>query len=371
MSARGAIEFRQVELPLVRPFQTSRGTETTRSFMLLRWRTEDAEGWAECAADPTPIYFPETVDSARAIIKSSLLPAVMANPRAAVCAYQAHAAMASVPGNELAKAVLESAILDSELRSRGMRMVDYLGGSRTRIPVGVSVGIARDLAELLDWVGRYIDEGYQRIKLKIQPGWDVAPVAAVRESFGTGLDLQVDANQAYQPGDETRLAQLDDFGLLLIEQPYEKRDLLAHRRLAEVLRTPICLDESITSLHDAATAVELRACRVINIKPARVGGYLAARAIHDFCKGQGVAVFCGGVLESGVGRAANLALAALPNFTLRGDISATSRYFARDITQSFELHEGMLDVPTGAGSGAAIDFDALHAMTVHREEILL
>jgi O-succinylbenzoate synthase len=193
----------------------------------------------------------------------------------------------------------------------------------------------------------------------------------VREAFGSGLDLQVDANQAYRPGDEVRLAELDEFGLLLIEQPFGRRELLAHARLAQRLRTPVCLDESIASLADAAVAIAIGACGVINIKPARVGGYLEARAIHDLCQAQGIPVFCGGVLESGVGRAANLALAALPNFTLRGDISATSRYFRRDITQPFELHQGMLEIPAGPGSGAEIDFDALRAMTVHSQEISL
>jgi O-succinylbenzoate synthase len=358
----------RVELPLVRPFQTARGSETVRSFLLLRWRGPEADGWAECAADPMPIYFPETLESAWRTIESILLP-IVADNGAGTSAARARHAMSDVPGNELAKAVLETAILDSQLRSHGLRMVDYLGGRDEPISVGVSVGIARDVQELLDWVAGYLADGYERIKLKIQPGWDVEPVRAVRETFGSSLDLQVDANQAYRPGDEVRLAQLDEFGLLLIEQPFGRRELLAHARLAQRLRTPICLDESITSLADAAAAVTLGACGVINIKPARVGGYLEARAIHDLCQAQGIPVFCGGVLESGVGRAANLALAALPNFTLRGDISATSRYFSQDITQRFELREGKLDIPTGPGSGAEIDLDALRAMTVHSQEI--
>jgi len=367
MTGRATVELRLVDMPLVRPFQTSRGTETARSFMLVRWRGEDAEGWAECAADPTPVHFSETLDSAWKVLEKVLIPLVTEG--GPMSPSRAHEAMNDVPGNELAKAALETAMLDCHLRAHDVRMVDHLGGTTDRVSVGVSVGIARDIDELLGWVAGYLDDGYERVKLKIQPGWDIEPVTAVREAFGAGLDLQVDANQAYGPGDEVRLAQLDDLGLLLIEQPFGRADLLAHARLARRLRTPICLDESITSLHGAATAIALGACSIVNIKPARVGGYLTARAIHDLCRAEGIPVFCGGVLESGVGRAANLALAALPNFSLRGDISATSRYFAQDITQSFELRDGMLDLPTGPGTGAEVDLDALSALTVRTQEI--
>ncbi len=361
--AAAIVELRRVQLPLVRPFRTSRSMETVRTLLLIRWQSGGVDGWAECAADPEPVFFPETLDSARSMIETVLLPA-LAECGENLSAVVAHGVLRKIPGNPLAKAALESAILDAELRVHGMRMIDYLGGERTRIPVGVSVGIAEDIGQLLGWVSDYLAEGYRRVKLKIQPGWDIQPVAALRREFGAELDLQVDANQAYHPSQFPTLRRLDEFGLLLLEQPFDREDLLAHARLVERIDTPVCLDESVTGLHSAAAAIALGACRVINIKPARVGGYLEARAIHDLCAGQGIPVFCGGVLETGVGRAANLALAALPNFTLAGDISATNRYYDRDITQSFDLHDGHLDVPSGVGSGAEVDLDALAAMTV-------
>ncbi|MCV7192680.1 o-succinylbenzoate synthase [Mycolicibacterium brumae] len=363
MSSR--IELRRVDIPLVRPFKTSRAVETAREVLIVRWTADGVDGWAECAADPYPAFYAETLDGARTVIAEVLAPLLAAHD-GPISGAQAHGLLADVPGNVLARAALESAVLDAELRRRGMPMVDYLGGQRTRIPVGVSVGIPDSIDVLLDWVGGYLDEGYQRIKLKIAPGWDLEPVAAVRARFGDELALQVDANQAYRMSDLTTLRRLDEFNLVLLEQPFPARDLVSHANLADRIATPVCLDESINGLHDAATALALGACSVVNIKPARVGGYLEARAIHDLCLAQGIPVFCGGVLESGIGRAANLALAALPNFTLPGDISATKRYFDTDITQRFELDDGCVVVPPGAGSGAVVDLDALEAMTVQR-----
>nr|CEL19807.1 O-succinylbenzoate synthase [Kibdelosporangium sp. MJ126-NF4] len=355
------VELRTVRMPLVRPFRTSRAVETERELLLLRWIGPDSEGWSECAADPAPIFFGEYLDGARHVIEHVLLP--LLDTGEPVTAARAHEAMRQVPGNVLAKAAVETAILDAELRARGMPLVDYLGGVRRRIPVGVSVGIATDIAELLTWVEGYLADGYRRVKLKIRPGWDIEPVAAVRRAFGDELLLQVDANQAYGSADTPVLQAMDKFGLLLLEQPFPADELVAHARLAERIATPVCLDESITGLPTAATALALGAADIINIKPARVGGYLEARAIHDLCRAQSVPVFCGGVLESGVGRAANLALAALPNFTLPADISATSRYYAQDITQRFELVDGCIEVPPGPGSGAVIDQDTLTTVT--------
>ncbi|MFD4669657.1 o-succinylbenzoate synthase [Lentzea sp. NPDC058450] len=348
-------------MPLVRPFRTAHAFETVRELLLLHWIGPHGEGWSECAADPSPVFFGEYLDGARHVIEHVLLPRLGTAER--ITAAFAREAMRRVPGNVLAKAAVETAVLDADLRGRGVPLADHLGGVRQRIPVGVSVGIATSIAELLEWVTAHVAEGYGRIKLKIRPGWDVEPVGAVRRVFGDELLLQVDANQAYGSADLTTLQALDDFGLLLLEQPFHADDLVAHARLAERITTPICLDESITSLSGAATAIALGAAQVINIKPARVGGYLEARAIHDFCRAQGIPVFCGGVLETGIGRAANLALAALPGFTLPADISATSRYYARDITQPFELTDSHLEIPSGAGSGAIVDEDALAAVT--------
>jgi O-succinylbenzoate synthase len=231
----------------------------------------------------------------------------------------------------------------------------------------VSVGIMDSVPQLLDAVAGYLDDGYVRIKLKIEPGWDVAPVRAVRERFGDDMLLQVDANAAYTLTDAPHLARLDEFGLLLIEQPLPEDQILAHARLAEHLRTPICLDESIVSAQAAADAIALRACGIVNIKPGRVGGYLEARRVHDVCRAHGVPVWCGGMLESGIGRAANVALAALPNFTLPGDTSASERYFARDLTEPFVLRDGRLEVPAGPGLGVEVDEEYLQSVTTSVE----
>jgi len=257
--------------------------------------------------------------------------------------------------------------LDAELRAKQMSFAQYLGAVRDRVPAGVSVGIPDSLDELIGQVEGYLEQGYQRVKLKIEPGWDVEPIRAVRERFGPGLALQADANAAYTLASAPHLRALDAFGLLLLEQPLAADDLLGHAELARLLATPVCLDESITSPRAAATALRLEACSVINIKPARVGGYLAARAIHDLCAAHGVPVWCGGMLETGIGRAANLALAALENFTLPGDVSATARYFTQDITSAFVIEDGHIAVPRGPGTGVELRHDVLDRLTIHRE----
>jgi O-succinylbenzoate synthase len=250
----------------------------------------------------------------------------------------------------MAKAAVETAVLDAELRAENRPLARELGAVRDRVPCGVSVGIMDSIGELLDAVGGYLEQGYLRIKLKIQPGWDLEPVRAVREQFGDIL-LQVDANTAYTPADARHLARLDPFDLLLIEQPLDEEDVLGHADLALQISTPVCLDESITSARAAAAAIRLRACAIVNIKPGRVGGYLEARRIHDVCLANDIPVWCGGMLETGIGRAANVALAALPGCTLPGDTSASDRYYRTDITPPFTLDNGYLPVPTGAGIG--------------------
>lgn len=365
------VELRRAALPLVRPFRTSRGEETHKHVLLVEWRTEGPDGpvsgWAECGADPEPTYYPEYIDTVTTALTDVLVPLareVAAAPGPFVP--RLRTAFADLPGMPLAKAALESAALDAELRVAGMSLSTYLGGYRERVPVGVSVGIPDSIDELLDWVGGYLRDGYRRIKLKVRPGWDIEPLRAVREAFGPDLPLQVDANQAYRTSDVPHLHAFEQFDLLLLEQPFPADDLLAHARLAADLRTPVCLDESITSLGSAAAAIALHATEVVNVKPARVGGYLTARSIHDLAAAHGIPCFCGGMLETGIGRAMNLALAGLPNFTLPGDISATSRYFARDITQPFELVDSCLVPPTGPGSGAMVDLDALEDATSRR-----
>lgn len=358
------VELRTASLPLVRPFRTSRGVETAKEVLLIRWSTPESTGWAECGADPEPTYFPEYMDTVELSLKQHLVPLareIAASGAPTIPALRT--ALDDIPGLQVAKAALETAVLEAELRATGMSLSTYLGGHRDRIPVGVSVGIPDSIDELLDWVKGYLDDGYGRIKLKVRPGWDVEPIRAVREAFGADLPLQVDANQAYRTNDMRHLLSLDEFGMLLVEQPFPADDFLAHARLAADLRTPVCLDESVKTLGQAAVTIRLGAADCINIKPARVGGYLTARSIHDLCLAEGIPVFCGGMLETGLGRAANLALAGLPGFTLPGDISATSRYYESDITQRFELVDGHLVPPTGPGSGAVLDMDALDAVT--------
>lgn len=361
------VELRTIAMPLVTPFRTSRTTEFTREVLLVRWTTDNIDGWAECGADPTPVYYPETLSGVGSMLEHVFLPLLAEN--GVTTAAAAHEILRRVPRNPLAKAVIESAILDAELRTARMSMQRYLGGSRMMVPVGVSIGIEDSEAALLKTVAGHLEAGYRRIKLKIAPGWDIGPVKAVRHEFGDDIALQVDANQAYTTADLITLRRLDEFALQILEQPLPAEDLVGHAQLAESLQTPICLDESIGSAADAATALALGAAAVINIKPARVGGYLEARAIHDMCLAQSIPVWCGGLLETGIGRAANLQLGSLPGFTMPGDISATDRYYATDIAQRFELVNGELAVPTGHGTGAVLDIDAIGQFTTNVRQL--
>jgi O-succinylbenzoate synthase len=363
------IELVEVAVPLVTPFRTSFGTMHSKDTFLLHVVADGADGWSEYAADPEPLYCSEFNAAAELVLADHLVPRVAALPEVTVA--RVAPAMAAVKGHPMAKAALETALLDAELRLRGMPIGQYLGSVRERVPAGVSVGIKDTLAALLDDVEGYLAAGYRRIKLKIEPGWDVEPVRQVRQRFGADLLLQVDANTAYTLADADHLRRLDEFDLVLIEQPLAEDDLLGHAKLAERLRTPICLDESITSARDAAAAIELRACRVINIKPARVGGYLEARRIHDVAVAHGLPVWCGGMLETGIGRAPNLALAALPGFVLPGDTSASDRYFAEDLTEPFVLADGHLSVPTAPGIGIDPLPDTLRRYTTRRQDLFV
>jgi o-succinylbenzoate synthase len=360
------IELRRIRLPLVSPFRTSFGVEHERDILLVKATTDAAEGWGECVAGAEPLYSTEYADGAHQVIRDHLLPRLAGV--ADLSAARVAPALAGVKGHPMAKAALELAVLDAELREHGMPLASYLGAVRDEVPAGVSVGIAGSIPELLDTVGGYLADGYPRIKLKIEPGWDVEPVRAVRERFGDVL-LQVDANAAYTLADARRLAGLDPFDLLLIEQPLPEDDVRGHAELAGRLRTPICLDESITSARAAADAIALGACSIVNIKAGRVGGFLEARRVHDVCAANGVPVWCGGMLETGVGRAANVALAALPGFTLPGDTSASARYWRRElVTEPFVLEPpGVVRVPSGPGLGVTVDQDFLEEITVSVE----
>lgn len=362
-----AVELRRVVLPLVSPFRTSFGTELQRDVLLVRVETPDAEGWGECVAMEAPLYSSEYVDAAADVITRFLIPRLVAYGDRLTAARVAHI-LEPIKGHPMAKAAVELAVLDAELRAVGRSFADEIGSVKDAVPSGVSVGIMNSIPELLTAVEGYLAQGYVRIKLKIEPGWDIAPVRAVREKFGD-IPLQVDANTAYTLGDARLLAQLDPFDLLLIEQPLPEDDVRGHAELAKQIRTPVCLDESIESAQDAAAAISLGACSIINVKPARVGGYLEARRIHDVAAAHGVPVWCGGMLETGIGRAANVALAALPNFVLPGDTSASDRYYARDLTAPFVLDNGHLRVPTGPGTGVDVLPDVLAEVTRTREDI--
>lgn len=358
-------ELRRITMPLVSPFRTSFGVEYERDVLLVRAVTADAEGWGECVAMSEPLYSGEYVDGAAEVIRRFLVPAAASLPTAD--AHAVEPAFARLKGHPMAKAAVQTALLDAQLRAAGMSLGSFLGAVRPTVPAGVSVGIMDSVPRLLEAVAAYLAAGYLRIKLKIEPGWDVEPVRAVRERFGDAVALQVDANTAYTLADARELARLDPFDLLLIEQPLAEDDVRGHARLAQMIRTPVCLDESITSARAAADAIDIGACAVVNIKPGRVGGYLEARRIHDVCAAHGVPVWAGGMLETGVGRAANVALAALPNFTLPGDTSASDRYFARDITHPWVLEDGHLRVPTGPGVGITPDADVLAEVTTSTE----
>ena len=361
-----SIELLRLAVPLVSPFRTSFGTQTERNVLLLRVTTPEAEGWSECVALSDPVYSSEYVEGVEHVLSSYLVPALVAADR--LTAARVGHVLHPFKGHRMAKAALETAVLDAELKAAGTSFATHLGGVHDRVPAGVSVGIMNGIPELLDAVDGYLAQGYVRIKLKIQPGWDLEPVKAVRERFGDIL-LQTDANTAYTLGDWQQLAKLDAFDLLLHEQPLEEEDLRGHAELAKLLRTPICLDESIVSARAAADAIALGACSIINIKPGRVGGYLESRRIHDVAVANGIPVWCGGMLETGIGRAANAALASLPGFTLPGDVSASDRYYSQDITAPFVLEDGHLTVPTGPGIGVEPLPEVLESLLVRRTQL--
>lgn len=358
-----AIRLHALEIPLVSPFTTSFGTQTAKQCFLVEADfVSDSgavvTGWGESVALASPTYSPEYRDGAMRVIEEWLAPLLFAADK--LSAETMTDVMKPIIGHPMAKASLEMAAIDAQLRASGRSFAEYLGATSTTVPSGVSVGIQDSVNETVRVVGTYLEQGYARIKLKIQPGADIAHVAAVRHAFGDGMMFQVDANAAYTLVDASHLRKLDDYGLLLIEQPLGEADMRQHAELARLMNTPICLDESIVSAESAADAIVLGAAAVINIKPGRVGGYLEARRIHDLARAHGIAVWCGGMLETGIGRAANAALAALPGFTLPGDISGSDRFFAKDITTSpIRMHDGVVDVETGPGFGVEVDQDAL------------
>ncbi|MBI3975335.1 MAG: o-succinylbenzoate synthase [Armatimonadetes bacterium] len=357
-----AVELREIALPLRFGFETSFGRSERHVCLLVRVLADGLEGWGEVPAGDAPLYNEETVGTAWHVLEAFILPTVVGRVVPHPHDFAAH--VAPIRRHHMAKAGLEAALWDLLARREGRPRAALLGGTRARIAAGVSLGIEPEIDRLLERIGSFLQIGYQRIKVKIKPGWDVAVVERIRAAFGDIL-LQVDANSAYTPDDVDVFRALDEFNLLLIEQPLAEDDLLDHAALQAQLRTPLCLDESITSPAQAGKALRIDACRIINIKAARVSGLTAAVAIHDLCRERDVPVWCGGLLETGVGRAANLALASLPNFTLPADLSASDRYFAEDIIEPpVRLGEGgTIAVPEGPGLGVAVRLDRVDALT--------
>ncbi|MBW7881052.1 MAG: o-succinylbenzoate synthase [Caldilineaceae bacterium] len=359
------VELRRIFLPYVAPFITSGWREEGSHAIIVRIEADGIVAWGEAPVGANPFYNEENCKTAWVIQQDYLVPMLLEadlnGPEDVTPAFK------RVRGNRMAKCGLEFTMWDLFARRAGRSLADYLGGTRARVPVGVSVGIQKDIPTLLKVVEDYLSEGYSRIKLKIKPGWDVEPTRAVRERW-PDLMLQVDANSIYELADAAHLAELDPFNLLLIEQPLAHDDIFDHARLKTQLRTPLCLDESIVSPDHARWAIDLHACDIINIKPSRIGGLADAKRIHDLAQAAGIPVWHGGMLETGIGRAINVALASLPNFSLPGDISANDRYFQRDIVANpFTLNpDSTLTVPQGIGHGAVVDEAFLDEVTVER-----
>jgi O-succinylbenzoate synthase len=357
-----SITLYHLRMRLKTPFETSFGRTEDRECILIEVRSEGLIGYGECVADRDPGYSYETTGTAWHVLRDFLAPAALGAALSAPGDLPAR--LTFVKGHGMAKAGLEMALWDLQGKREGRCLRDLLGGERQQVPVGVSVGIQPSSEALVQTVDGYLRAGYRRIKIKIKPGRDAADAQAVRGAFPNIL-LQVDANSAYTLETVRVLFPLDDLNLLLIEQPLAEDDLFDHSQIQPLFRTPICLDESIHSVRHARQAIQMQAGRIINIKAGRVGGLSEAVAIHNLCRERGVPVWCGGMLETGVGRASNLALASLPNFSLPGDISASDRYYGEDITnERFSLNpDSTIDVPGGPGLGVTIDLAALERAT--------
>jgi O-succinylbenzoate synthase len=363
-----AIFLRELHLPLVQPFQTSFGTTTERRILLVEIRAEGLTGWGECVAGEHPFFSDETIDTAWLVMQTELAPALAA-------ADPPHAGkipqiFRQVRGHRMAKAALENAVWDLEAQMKGIPLASLLGGTREIIACGVSIGIQPTLEKQMAEVEKELAAGYQRIKLKCKPGWDVNVFEAVRNRWPDIL-LSCDANSAYRLNDSDHIVSFDQFDLLMIEQPLWADDFYFHSMLQKRLETPICLDESIRNRRDALAAIEMESCRIINIKCGRVGGFSEAIAVHNAAQERGIPVWCGGMLESGIGRAHNIALSSLDNFSLPGDVSASRRYWKEDVIEpEVEVSpKGEIVVPQTPGRGFEVRTDLVEKLTVRREEI--
>src|ERR1700693_5671464 len=346
------IILREIHLPLIMPFETSFGETSLRRILLVETDVDGISGWGESTAGEDPFYSYETVETAWHILRDFLWPILKDQEIAS--ASEVWDMLARVRGHNMAKGSLEAAIWDAEAKQKNIPLAKLLGGVREEISCGVSIGIQPTIPDLIAKVEKELAAGYQRIKIKIKPGWDIEPVRTLRERFPR-IRLMVDANSAYTLADAAHLKQLDAFYLIMIEQPLGWDDIHSHVALQRQLDTPICLDESIHGVENARAAIAMRACGIINIKLGRVGGHTAARRIHDLCQSKSVPVWCGGMLESGIGRAHNIAMSTLANFSLPGDVSASRRYWQADIIEpEVEVsRQGTIRVPTARGIGYA------------------
>jgi o-succinylbenzoate synthase len=363
------ITLREVGMKLIAPFEISSGVSYHRRILLLEVNVDGVIGWGECVAGEAPNYSPETVETAWHIIRDHVWPLIKAKDFAA--AADVYDLLDLVRGHNMAKGALEAAVWDAEAKQKGIPLWKLLGGSRTEIASGVSIGIKDSLDTLASAVKKELDAGYQRIKIKVKPGKDLEQVKRLRQDFPK-IKLTVDANSAYTLNDWELLKQLDAFYLMMIEQPLGWDDLYSHAELQKKLNTPICLDECIHDLEHARAAIALGACKIINIKLGRVGGHTMVRRIHDLCEKSGIPVWCGGMLESGIGRAHNIALSTLPNFTLPGDVSASKRYWVEDIIEPEVVvsSRGTIAVPTAPGIGYNVKMDLIDKLTTRTEKLV-
>ena len=356
-------------MPLVSAFETSGWREEEKECILIEMKSEGHIGFGECAVSPGPWYGPETITSAWHVIENYFIPSVLG--KAFETPTQLLNSLAPFRGNNMAKAGFEMAFYDLKAREQGKSMSKILGGTKSSIMSGVSVGIQKGPKELIEVISKYLDQGYRRIKLKIKPGNDREQISLVRDHFHD-VSLMADANGAYAGSDFQSLVGLDKYQLLMLEQPFAWDDLVDHANLQRAIKTPICLDESIDGTNELKTALALQSCRIVNIKPARVGGLTHSKTMQETCMAQEIPAWCGGLLETGVGRAHNIAVASLPGFILPNDISASNRYFEHDIVNpEFRLNpDGTITIPTGKGIGVEIDQDRLENVTKHHREFL-
>lgn len=363
------IVLRQIQMPLVHFFETSFGRTYSRDIVLVEAVADGVSGWGEVTAGENPFYNEEWTDSAWLILKDFVAPRVLGHACASV--EDVASRTAHIRGHRMARAGLEVAAWDLAARQAGVPLWKQIGGgARTEIACGVSIGIQDSVEQLIEKITTEVSAGYRRIKIKIKPGWDIDVIRRVREVFPEIL-LMADANSAYTLADVERLKALDDFNLMMIEQPLAHDEIIDHVELQARLKTPICLDECIRTAHQAEQAIRMNACRIINIKLGRVGGFTEARKVHDVAQRHGIPVWCGGMLEAGIGRAHNIALSTLPNFVLPGDVSASKRYWKRDITTPAieTTPQGTIAISDGIGFGYEIDHDFIRSITI-REEIL-